>query len=73
LKRERSISKKSIRDKITITYGQPYLVYPHYGNTMTKDKNSMPSKGISSGLQSNLNKSYDSVLKYKKRFIERKP
>ena len=72
LKRENSLSKKALRDKITITYGQPYMVKPYYANKVTNKPKNMIGQTIPSS-PSNINKSYDSVIEYKKRFIERKP
>ena len=60
--REGSAGKKPLRERITITYGQPSLQRVHICPPATKP---VPP--------ANLNKSYDSVMRYKRRFIERKP
>jgi hypothetical protein len=76
IKRESS-AKKSIRDKITITYGQPYMLKPYYAQPHPNKPKPPPllsSRPMPSpSFAGNANKSYDSILKYKRRFIERKP
>lgn len=64
-------AKKSIRDRITITYGQPYMLKPHYRPNPTPKPFPPPTKHPA--ISSPSNKSYDSLLQYKRRFIERKP
>lgn len=73
--RRESSAKKSIRDRITITYGQPYMLKPHYRPPAAKHPLPPPTARcpLPPAPSSPANKSYDSLLQYKRRFIERKP
>ena len=48
------------------------MIKPYYGNKIINKPKNMMGQSIPSS-PSNMNKSYDSVIEYKKRFIDRKP